>query len=70
MSELKKYKVSLAIYQAFVSSPYGRAYDELIIDANMNDAQDLLRDKREFEQSFLNSVKMDLSITNDGFVLV
>lgn len=70
LSELKQYKVSLAIYHAFTQSSHGRVYDELMINANMHEAVKLLSDKKELEQNFLNQVKIDLSVTSEGFVLI
>ena len=65
---LERYKMSLLIYYVFTTSPNGRCFDKLMI--SLDDAEQVLKDKRYFERQILENIKLSLTIIDSDFVLI
>ena len=70
LSEVERYKISLAVYYSLINCSYGRYYDEHLIECNMEEAVKLLQDKRAFEKSIFKLIKTDFFVTIEGYVMV
>jgi hypothetical protein len=67
---IDQYKISLAMYHIFVNSPHGIFYDQMLVDAELDQVELIQQDKREFERHMIEMIKLELNIVDDEYVFV